>query len=287
MSSKGHAYYLCMKPIVLVPTDFSENALLAARFAISLAAHSQAEVCFLHAFTWLRSAFQGEHENEANRKEAEQNASQEMDRFLANFTGVSKVPDSVVTEGYLPDAIDRFLSGSNVKLVVMGTTGASGLKYHVLGSSTFEVAKQLKTVPLVVVPPGILRFNLEKVAFFTDFNPGDLQTIASLKAVFPSFSGVIRLIHFGKPGGRPEEEAKLAKWAQTLKNEVGIAELSWLWVEGEEGVEAIRKLNEDFDLLVLTQVEHSFFEKLFSKSMARELIHQSQIPVFMTSTAMH
>ena len=166
----------------------------------------------------------------------------------------------------------------------MGTTGASGLKYHVLGSNTFEVAKQLKTVPLVVVPPGVLRFNLEKIAFFTDFNPGDLRTIASLKTVFPSLPGVIRLIHFGKPDGRPEEEAKLAKWAQTLKNEAGIAEISWLWVEGEEGVEAIRKLKEDFDLLVLTQVEHSFFEKLFSKSMARELVHQSRIPIFLTNT---
>ncbi len=270
-----------MKPIILVPTDFSENALLAARFAIGLAARSHAEVFFLHTFTWLRSAFQGEHENEVNRKEAEQNAGEEMDNFLANFTGESKMPETFLAEGHLPDAIDRFLSGSNVRLVVMGTTGASGLKYHVLGSNTFEVAKHLKGVPLVVVPPDVSRFGFEKVAFFTDFNPGDLQTIASLRTALPSLPGVIQLIHFGKPDNRVNEEAKLAEWAQTLKNKTGISQISWSWVEGEEGVEAIRKLDENFDLLMLTQVERGFFEKLFSKSMAKELIHRSPIPVFL------
>lgn len=272
-----------MKPIVLVPTDFSEYALLAARFAMSLASYSHAEVCFLHAFTWLRSAFQGEYENEANRKEAEQNAREQMDGFLAHFDGEIQVPDTILAEGRLSDAIDSFLSGSNVMLVVMGTTGASGLKYHVLGSTTSEIAQHLKTVSLVVVPPGISRFSLEKVAFFTDFNNGDLQTMTSFKTVFPFFPGVIRLIHFGKPEHRSDEEVKLAEWARTLKSEVGGPALSWAWVEGEEGVEAIQQLNEDFDLLVLTLVERGFFERLLSKSMAKELIHQSQVPVFLTN----
>lgn len=96
--------------------------------------------------------------------------------------------------------------------------------------------------------------------------------------------GEIRLIHFGKSDERPAKEARLANWAQTLKTEAEIPHLSWSWVEGEEGIEAIQKLDEDFDLLMLMQVERGFFEKLFSKSMAKELIHQSQTPVFLTST---
>jgi len=52
-------------------------------------------------------------------------------------------------------------------------------------------------------------------------------------------------------------------------------------VEGEEGLEAIQKLDEDFDLLMLTQVDRGIFEKLYSKSMAKELIQQSQNPVYL------
>lgn len=273
-----------MKSVILVPTDFSENALLAARFAVSLAAQSHSEVCFLHAFTAFRSAFQGEQVNEASHREAIENANEEMARFLGNFSGETSVPDTVIMEGNLPDAIDRFLSGSSVKLIVMGTTGASGLKYHVLGSNTFEVSKHLTTVPLVVVPPGVSRFSLGKVAFFTDFNQADLRTLSSLKAIFSSLPEIVRVIHFGKADNRSEQETKLAEWTQMLKDEAGIPHLTWLWIEGEEGMEGVEKLDEVFDLFVLTLTEKGFFEKLFNKSMAKELIHQSKIPVFLTDS---
>jgi len=271
-----------MKPIILVPTDFSENALLAARFAVNVAAHLNANISLLHAFTWLNSAFQSGQENEYNRKDAEQNARHEMAEFVAHFQETTVSINSIVTEGHLPEAIDRIISGSNVLLVVMGTTGASGLKYHVLGSNTFAVAKQLTKVPLVVVPPGILSFNLNKVAFFTDFNPGDLHTISSFKKVFSPLPEEIHFIHFGRPENRNDEELRLAEWSQTIQNESGIPGLKWSWVEGEEGVEAVARLDEKYDMIILTLAERGFFDNLLTKSMAKELIHQSQIPVFLS-----
>ena len=53
-------------------------------------------------------------------------------------------------------------------------------------------------------------------------------------------------------------------------------------MEGEEGVEAVARLDEKYDMIILTLAERGFFDNLLTKSMAKELIHQSQIPVFLS-----
>lgn len=272
-----------MNRIILVPTDFSENALLAARFAVSLAAHAGLEVCILHAYRPFHSAFQGEAANESDRERARQEAETQMKAFLDSLAVPVKAPKTVLVEENLPEAVDRILSDSAVAVVVMGTTGASGLKHHLLGSNTFAVASTLKQVPLIVVPPGTVRFSLEKVAFFTDFNQGDLSTVALLRSVLDNSESTFKLIHFGRPEEREAKEEKLRDWAGVLARKADLQTLPFRFIAGQEGVEAVEQLDEDFDLLALTLVEHGFFERLFSKSMARELIHQSKLPVFLAS----
>jgi nucleotide-binding universal stress UspA family protein len=273
-----------MRSTVLVPTDFSENAFLAGKFALKLAEKIQADVCFLHSFVSLQSAFQGEQENVLNREEAEGKANEEMSNFLAKLAEDESVKyNFVVTDKNLLDAIHEISLTVDLKLIVMGTTGASGLKYHVIGSNTYAVAKNLNVSPLVIVPPGISNFTLEKIVFFTDFNPGDLNTVTSLKNVFPTFVSTIKLIHFGKQEERMSEEVQLARWALELKSKSGLQNISWSWIAGEEGIESVQNLDEVFDLILVTQKDRNFFESLVSKNMAKELIHQSMTPVFLSN----
>lgn len=207
-----------------------------------------------------------------------------MDGFMTEFDGAESKPDSVVSEGHLADEIDRMVAAGEVIAVVMGTTGASGLKYHVLGSNTFAIANRLRQVPLIVVPPATERFTPENVGFFTDFNSGDQRTLTVLASVFPKLADTIQLVHFGREEEAAGKSAKLAEWSSSLAATVGLQELPWRLVAGEGGNEAIEKLGADFDLLALTLVERGFFERLFSKSMARELVHQSKVPVFLLNT---
>lgn len=272
-----------MNRIILVPTDFSENALLATRFAVGLATHAGLDVCVLHAFRPFRSAFQQDAVNDADREGARQEASTQMAAFLENFSGSVKPLEAALIEENLSEAIDSFLSERDVAVVVMGTTGASGVKHHLLGSNTFAIASTLKQVPLIVVPPGTTRFLLDKIAFFTDFNQGDLSTVSLLHTLFHNPGSTIQLIHFGRPEEREAKEEKLGDWARVLETKADLQTLPFRFIAGQEGVEAVEQLDEDFDLLALTLVEHGFFERLFSKSMARELIHQSKLPVFLAS----
>lgn len=272
-----------MNPAILVPTDFSENALLAAKFALSIAPQLKASVCLMHAYSWVQSAFQGEQAGEKARHEAEEAVRAEMEAFISQIPGHPNLEEPLFIPGQLRDAIRKVNSEMEVILWVMGTTGATGLRYHVLGSNTYEVARHLSSVPLIVVPPGITRFQLEKIGFFTDFNPGDKYTLTVLNRLFGTFSGEIKMIHFGDPEDEAEEEKKLADWAEALCTDTGIASLPYEWVSGEEGVEAIRNLGEPFDLLALTPIDRGFMENLITHSMAKELIHQSEVPVFLVS----
>src|SRR5690606_6822614 len=163
-----------MNPIIVVPTDYSENALLAARFAAGLADKIGADICLLHAYSWLLSGFQTEQEQEQHRVDAEQQAQTEMENFLGRLEGDENSYRSVIIPGHLNDTLDRIRSESNVALVLMGTTGAPGLRHRVLASNTLATAWHLRKIPLVVVSPATTSFRIDKISCFTGFQQGDL-----------------------------------------------------------------------------------------------------------------
>lgn len=280
---------------IIVPTDFSPNAFHAALVAYALGSQHGARITLIHCYRPVQSAFQPGKANEDDtvriRNDAERQMAELQDK-LVDVNLDTSLMQFVCAPGDLTSVLYELGRQVRIGLVVMGTTGASGLKYHFLGSHTFDVARQGK-FPLLVVPIGVQHFTIENIAFLTDFEPKDRVTLAQLVKIFGEKDMRYQLVHIYDDvsdvdqGQDPAVQAatqKLESWGEQLRDATGLGTLSTRLVVDQESLQAVNNLaaQQDIDLLALTMVERSFWELLGKKNMAKTIIMQSKVPVFIT-----
>src|SRR5690554_6903444 len=183
---------------VIVPTDFSQNALNAALVAYALATRNGARVTVIHCYRAVQSAFQPGKANELDTTRVRQEAEEQMSELQDKVTDIgldTSLMQFICVSGELTSVLYDLGRQIRIGLIVMGTTGASGVKYHFLGSNTFDVARQAK-FPLLVVPIGVEHFTLENIAFLTDFQPKDRLTLSQLVKIFGQDDVRYHLVHF-------------------------------------------------------------------------------------------
>lgn len=274
--------------MILVPTDFSENARQAFRYAYAIAKEFDSSIHVVHSYLPFYSAFQSEESNEGDRLRAEEEAWQGMEEFLQPLDASAKEDEIKITAGFfkgnLVEAFSQWLDESQPDLVVMGTKGASGLKHTLLGSNTLDIGKA-SPIPVLIVPPDVETFKLDNIIFFTDYNQQDIHTLTQLNMLFGSQSISCRLVHIHHAKENLSEDAhkKMEAWVSFLMEKTDINGLSWEVVYGKENIDVIDNVAEQngADLLVLTLIEKGFFEKLFNKSLAKTIILQPKKPVLL------
>lgn len=144
---------------ILVPTDFSPNALLALEYAALLAQKTKATIELMHGCNLY-----GEEFTKYKALVREHNHSVVKE----DFQRLDKLKDSVnarhdvdirtilyecggdVTAGILQAAQDH-----KANLIVMGTYGETGLRRKVFGSKTADVINW-STIPVLAVPPSFV-----------------------------------------------------------------------------------------------------------------------------------
>lgn len=274
---------------ILVPTDFSTHALTAARYALEIGRQQQCPVHIMHAYTSFRSAFQSELANKSDEERAQIEATSGLDAFIASLgeDSTSSSVSSSLFKGQLLEGIEAATKKYGVSLLVMGTNGASGLKYGLLGSNTFNVAKS-SGVALLVVPPQVDRFSIDKVVFFSDYQQQDMITLKALASLFGKDIVACHLVHIhGKPSApTPEDHERIKSWQKKLIAHTGMDQLIPELVQGEEHVTVVNDIIDRLQagIAVLTLPEKGFFEKLVNKSLAKAIIHQPKLPVLLVNS---
>jgi nucleotide-binding universal stress UspA family protein len=124
---------------VLVPVDFSDHSLSAARFARLLAPN--AELCVFHAFDslaegTLRSAGVSEDNIAEYRAQDERQAREEVDKLIAEIGPMSVPPLPVVQRGDPRIQISATAESYAADLIVIGKHGRSRLAEYFLGGAT-------------------------------------------------------------------------------------------------------------------------------------------------------
>ena len=273
-----------MKKTIVVPTDFSHNALVAAKYALQFAAQQDYEVHLLHAYVPFTSAFQNPRAMQEDESKIREQAEAQMRDFLAQLgtTEASKISSSIV-QGTLVDSLTQFIKDRPVGLIIMGTHGASGTRKDVLGSNTYDVAKS-SPVPLIVVPEHITGFRLDKAVFFTDYQASDKQTLHAFKGVVAGRPVPCTLVHIVPDANEDPHALKLEEWKQQLKTDTGYDLLHGEIARDREKLARVNVIIDDLaaDLSILTLVGgRGFIEKLFHKSLARQIILNPKRPVLL------
>jgi len=153
---------------ILYLTDFSTSSAVALPFAIAIAHSHGAGVHALHVLTppipeACRDAIRAD----------EELANAEMLKVDAQLTGVEH-DTAVMRSADLWSALEPFVKGNKVDLIVLGTHGRTGLQKLLLGSFAEEIFRR-SSVPVLTVGPSVRKSahassHFRSVLFATDFS---------------------------------------------------------------------------------------------------------------------
>lgn len=275
---------------IVVPSDFSANARTAVVYAAALGDIFNCKTFVLHAYSAFHSGFQSAEANEKERLKAEDQARRQMAEFLSLLPAdVLNKLEPVLVQGHLPDALLEWERTQPVDLVIIGTKGASNFGQKLIGSNAFELA-QKSPAPVIVVPKGTENFNLEQIAFFTDYASEDARALKEISRLFNEKAITYKIIHIHAEETHEDESkqdfGKFKDWVNQLQREAAVQEVSSEMVYGKEHVDLVNQISErgNIDLLALSLNEKSFFERFFQDSFAKAIIHQSKTPVLLIRT---
>ncbi|MFC3199788.1 universal stress protein [Parapedobacter deserti] len=271
---------------ILVPTDFSENAFVAAEYACSLANESKQKVQLLHVYIALYSGYREEGNSVKQIRWAETESAEAMKNLVANLS--RQFPEVDVEgeciKGFMIEVVADKLQKGESSLVVMGTKGVTNITESLLGSTTYEVIKK-SPVPVLVVPMDAPEFSFRRIGFFTACDDQELDALLALQQAI-NLRPQLSMLHFYKADEKaPEKE--LGRWQRKVEEAYPDWRVSCKAVAVEKvDVNAVTQTakSEGLNLLVFARPSKSFFQKVFEPSLTKAIANYPTIPSLFINT---
>ncbi|QHT71310.1 universal stress protein [Rhodocytophaga rosea] len=273
-----------MKTIVC-PTDFSACANNAVVYANQLANKTQARLVLVHS-TFVPDAmpYAGISVHAATSTYGEEMMYQ--DRLVNLCQELKKQnPNSLVAYatkvGYRPvtDEIAHVANTENADLIVMGTTGAHGLKEIVLGSNTADVI-EISRRPLLVVPEQASFAPIKHIIFAADLTREHPANIALTVELATLFGAHISFLHVLREDNFMTGTTAKIEYSHRFSG-IGYDKVSFHTQEDENierGILTFGKTHKA-DLIVMVNHQQSFWRSVFSNSHTKEMAYHTTIPL--------
>jgi nucleotide-binding universal stress UspA family protein len=253
---------------VIVPVDFSEASMNAARFtAQMLTSKKDATVILYHNYK-----HRDEHDNSFNYLE---NLKQE---FLDK--GVANVESEVELGGDLVENIARLSQTRTASLITMGMTGHSSLGNVFMGNNTLRMVEH-SIAPVMIIPRDATFGDIKNVAFASDFRDVENTTpTAFISSVLEMFDPMLHIVNVNSdfyiaiPEEHRHEKERLREMFKNYKTE-------FYFIGMFDFHEALDNFIRDYkiDLLVTVPRYHKAVTALFNSTHTKRLAYHSHIPL--------
>tara|TARA_R110002051_G_scaffold26108_8_gene63103 strand:- start:336 stop:1181 length:846 start_codon:yes stop_codon:yes gene_type:complete len=270
---------------ILYATDYSENSVSALRLAYSLAKKLSAKLIVMHVFdmpitlastvtvTYLKKEKKLYVENRAKLKNF-------VDHYLDTIEMYMDL-NFVVYEGTsVSSSIIEKAIKFNADLICVGAKGASVLKELLLGSTAKTLLKK-SPCPLLVVPTGGEKTEMNKMVYATDFEQADIFAINKLAKIARQYDAQVRVVHI-TTRNEYDGEGQMEWFKETLKQKVDYAKMEFDLVFSEQIFEDLLWYleNAEADLLVmLERKEGAFYQKYFQPDLVQQMVKKSTVPL--------
>ncbi len=269
---------------VLIPTDFSENAMNAIRYALELFKYEKSIFYIMHAYAdevydhealVSREIFEELKEIVKNSCEVELGAiHKEIRKISPNPQHEYKV---MATFGTLVDEANAIVDQEDIDILVMGTKGKRNDQNLTFGSNTLQVLKYVKC-PVLAIPSEYQWKQPKQILFPTDyFLPYKRRELKLLSTFSKSFRSTIHLLHisdFEKISIRQEDNKAF------LEECLFDTEVECHTVASNSLTEGINNFikTKGIDFLILVNSRHSYLENILYQSTIDKIGLHIKIP---------
>ena len=185
---------------ILVPTDYSSCANRAFQIAQIIASKSQAEITLLNVLDYS-SHITSVYDTGINEallvdvfKKLSDDSTNKMNQLVHNSIMTKDIIKKIEI-GIPRDVINNELGKGVYDLVIMGTTGTSGIKEVFIGSNTERIVRD-SNVPVLSINEDIKEFNPQTIVYASDFEEkpkGGFDKVLEFANLFKSQIKLVRI----------------------------------------------------------------------------------------------
>jgi|SRR5690554_1792562 len=271
---------------ILFPTDFSNAAENAFFYALQLTRKLNAELVLAHVYELpdLGRALHNTSKEvfEIMEMETLENFKKSVDnlRRKAENNGYGDVDfKHLMAEGQVVPRIVDLAKKENADYIVMGTTGATGLKEVFLGSVAAGVIDN-SPCNVLSIPEEVSSKNaIDKIAYLTNYKDEEVVSFNEVNRFAAFFGATVCSMHFKKEVSELSEK-QMEDWKKKLG--VNYEDLHSYVVTGNNLEEAICELyiKHDIDVIAIQPRKRNFFTQIFRKSISKQIVQRLSIPLF-------
>ncbi len=275
-----------MKKKILIPTDFSKNAMNAFTYATEI--FKNQECTF-----YLVNAYAASGYNLGDMMVPEPGTKSYENASTISQTGLEKIIATTTLKATNPkhrfETISEFgdplrvvrsvVEKKDIHLVVMGTKGISNNKGVLFGSNTITTMEKVRNCPVLGIPQEATTSQIKEIVFPTSYKTHykrrELSYLVDL-ATQQNANICILYVNPDEKLSTSQEENKVLL-AECLEG----ASFSFHHLSGINPTEGVRNFVEsrESDMVAIINKKHAFFGSVFTSPMVKELGLFSKVPL--------
>lgn len=271
-----------MKTIIL-PTDFSEIAAQALRYAAAFAAHTNSKLVLVHAIpVETLTSLEGSEVALPSDPRLEAHYLNKLEAFakqLRQDNGYACPMEAVCVHGSLPDTLNKVVRHKQADLVIMGTKGARKLTDTWLGTHAFNFLRQAEC-PVLVIPQQAAFQGIKRLAYASDLETEQEEMyLRQLLAFAEPFAPQTYIVNI-----KSDEQLSVVsdrKILHHIKTQFPDYPFSFTQIRQDDVAAALEEFVKDsqIDVLAIGIQKRIFLERLFHRSVTKELAFHCSGPL--------
>lgn len=270
---------------ILLPTDFSKNALNAIIYALDMFREEKVTFTILNSYKVFDYHEQskltvepGDQSLEKARKEVENKLKHLVDDLKAK-AGKGHTFKIAAYNLLLVEAINRELRKQKHHLIVIGTQGHTGDSEVIYGSNTINIMEEVEKCPVLAVPGHSSYIPLKEIvlanSFKVELTPNDMDFLIGLAKKFGS---AIRILHIAEEGGLSRSQKYNRKQLQEKLEGVKHSFHFLEYLSVPMGIYSFLE-SRGSDMIAFVNKKHTLIQNLLMQPLYKNLAHFSKVPV--------
>ena len=270
---------------IIVPTDFSENALDAMRYLIQFLGDSDAKVRLIHVLEpYVPSSEVAIASTNLFQMHLE-NAKQKMTEFVDNITTELPLKENIklyseVLLGNITNVVKENAISFEADFILMGTRGENYSTLDKWLGTTSSLMIEHAPCPLMLIPANYKYQAINNVVFSTDFRDEDPFEIWKTAEILKPHQVVIQCVNVVKDdeGDYEKSALELKKYMEEHNSAIQTVFNS---IPGDDVAEAIAEYADNYDaeMIAMTRTNHSAYYRMLHGSETKKMISHLHIPL--------
>lgn len=272
---------------ILVTTDFSANSKAGLRFAIQLASQSKYELTFFHVYNFMKPTSWNDkkfavYENMEIEK-VQDNLNHFVDSVYKNLNISQGSKKCVIKKSdNTGGGIREYASENKFSFICLSTKGAGKLT-KIFGTNTSSLIN-FSDVPVIAVPANYRTVKITNILYASDFSNLEKEIKQVVEFTKP-LKAIVKLLHFTSPSDILND----SKIIETVIKKFSKYDVK-LYLENSNFIEdfisniesAIKKSKPSM-LVMFTEQNRTFFERLFMSGKSAEYSFNLKVPLMVFS----